>query len=70
MDRTLELYNLKDDIGELTNLIENNSEKTKELSTVLSNFLRETKAVMSIDKRTNEPVEYPDEIIDKIEMLQ
>ena len=69
MDRTLELYNLKDDIGETNNLVEINSNKTKELSLVLSDFLRETKAVMSIDKRTNKLVEYPDEFFDRKEML-
>jgi hypothetical protein len=63
MDRELELYNLKNDIGEEENLVEENSEKTKELSKVLSDFLRETNAGMSIDKRTNKQVEYPDEII-------
>jgi arylsulfatase A-like enzyme len=61
-NRELELYNLKNDIGEEKNLVKENSEKTKELSTILSDFLRETKAVMSIDKRTNKLVEYPDEI--------
>lgn len=69
MDRSLELYNLKDDIGELTNLAKENSKKTKELTMILSDFLRKTKAVMSIDKRTKKLVEYPDEIFDQIEML-
>lgn len=62
MERTLELYNLKDDIGEMTNLSEEKDEKTKELSTILSDFLRETNAGMSLDKRTNNLIEYPDEL--------
>jgi len=63
MNRELELYNLKNDIGEEENLVKENTEKTKELSIVLSDFLRETNAGMSIDKRTNKQVEYPDEIM-------
>ncbi len=61
MDRKLELYNLKDDLGETANLIEKNRHKTEELTTILSAYLRDTKAVMSFDKKTNRPVEYPDE---------
>ena len=61
MDRKLELYNLKNDIGEEENLAEKNSEKTKELTKILSDYLRETKAGMSFDKITKTLVEYPDE---------
>ena len=63
MDRTFELYNLKNDIGEEENLLEINKTKARELSKLLSGFLRETKAKMSIDKRTGKPVEYPDMLL-------
>ena len=63
MDRSLELYNLMDDIGETKNLLEANREKSIELITILSDFLRETRAGMSIDKSTGKTVEYPDEVM-------
>jgi arylsulfatase A-like enzyme len=62
MNRELELYNLKEDIGEKVNLADQNKEKTKELSRILSDHLRETKAGMSFDKKRNKLVEYPDEM--------
>jgi arylsulfatase A-like enzyme len=63
MDRRLELYNLLEDIGENDNLALKEKEKTNELAGILSDYLRETRAGMSLDKRTGKLVEYPDEII-------
>ncbi len=40
----IELYNLKDDIGEKNNLTESNSDKTKELLEILENWRTETHA--------------------------
>ncbi|NOR76243.1 MAG: sulfatase-like hydrolase/transferase [Draconibacterium sp.] len=40
----IELYNLKDDIGEKNNLAETNSEKVKELLTILGNWRTKTNA--------------------------
>jgi arylsulfatase A-like enzyme len=58
-DRRRELYNLKEDIGESTNLVEENPEKTRELAKVLSDYLKNVDAQMPVDKRTGEKVEYP-----------
>jgi hypothetical protein len=48
----MELYNIKEDIGETTNLIEENPEKSKELAKVLSDYLKDVDAQMPIDKNT------------------
>jgi len=58
--RKLELFNLKSDIGESTNLADKNPEQLRTLATALSDHLRKTNAVMPIDKATNKPVPLPD----------
>jgi len=58
-NRQMELFNLKDDIGEQNNLRKTNLEKVKELAVILSNHLKEVNAQMPVDKATNEPVPYP-----------
>ena len=63
IDRKLELFNLKSDIGETTDLAQENSEKKAELVHLLSNYLAMVKAQMPIDKSINKPVEYPNQII-------
>ena len=69
--RRLELFNLRDDIGEQLNLSDTNRIKTRELAVILSNHLRETNAKMTIDLSTNSPVEYPDQILfQRSELLQ
>ena len=45
-DGALELYNLKEDIGEKRNLVKENPEKTRELHRMLHAWLSETKAQM------------------------
>ncbi|TMM58034.1 sulfatase [Maribacter algarum] len=62
-DRSMELFNLKDDIGETKNLTELNPEKLKELATTLSDYLKGVNAQMPIDKETGEVVEYPIQIL-------
>jgi len=37
-------------------------DSAKELARILADFLRKTKAGMTIDKATNKPVEYPDQL--------
>ena len=59
--RKLELFNLKEDIGE-KNVLADNQQKKMELVKVLSDFLREAGGQMPIDKTTGKPVEYPDEL--------
>lgn len=62
LDRSMELFNLKDDIGETKNLVEENPEKLKDLATTLTNHLKAVQAQMPIDKETGEVVPYPNEL--------
>jgi hypothetical protein len=62
--RKLELYNLRDDIGEKADLAAKEPTKLKELATILSDYLRAAGGQMPMDKRTQRLVEYPDEVID------
>ena len=58
-DNHFELYNLKDDIGETSNLIENHRDIAKSLANELRLFLIETNADMPIVKDTSRPVPLP-----------
>ncbi len=58
-----ELYNLIEDIGEKKNLASANPEKVRALAKILGDHLRETGALMSIDKTTKKAVPYPDDVI-------
>ena len=60
--RKLELFNLKEDIGEQRDLAASRQEKTRELSGILSTFLRDAGAGMTVDTASGKPVEYPDQI--------
>jgi hypothetical protein len=44
----LELYNLKDDVSESTNLADAEPEKTKQMLTLLDNWRRKVKADMPV----------------------
>lgn len=63
-DRSFELFNLKEDIGETENRKEDNPEKLKELASVLTNYLKQVNAQMPTDKATGKHVEYPSEVLD------
>lgn len=63
VERRLELFNIKNDIAEQNNLANEEKEKVIELAKILSDHLRECKAKMTIDKKSKQPVEYPDEIL-------
>lgn len=63
-DQHLELYNIKDDIGEQHNLVETEPKKSRELAKVLSDYLREVKAQMPVEKATGKIVPYPDEVLE------
>ena len=58
-DRRMELYNLRLDIGETKNLVEDQLEKVREMASVLTNYLISVKAQMPIDRKTGKEVEYP-----------
>ena len=62
-DRHFELFNIKEDIGELNNLSEENFEKTKELAVKLGNYLRSVDAQRPINKKSGEVVDWPDEVM-------
>ncbi len=59
----LELYNVKEDIGEAKNVAAANPEKVKELAKILSDRLRANRASMPIVRSTGKPVPMPDELL-------
>ena len=61
-EKSLELYNLDDDIGERNDLAKHRPEKVTELVSILSNHLKQSGARMAIDKRSGEEVPLPDQI--------
>lgn len=63
-DRSFELFNLQEDIGETKNRATDSQEKLKELATVLTNYLKQVDAQMPKDKVTGKVVEYPSEAIE------
>jgi arylsulfatase A-like enzyme len=54
-----ELYNLREDLGETTNLAERMPRKVAELDALLEGFLRETKAVLPIANPAYDPEAFP-----------
>ena len=58
-DRRMELYNLKEDIGETKNLFEENPEKSRELARTLSDYLEKVEAQMPVERTTGERIEFP-----------
>jgi len=63
VDRRLELYNLRADIGEEHNLADSEREKLREMTDTLTEFLRSAGAKMPVDKTTGKTVEYPADIL-------
>jgi arylsulfatase A-like enzyme len=57
-----ELYNLQDDIGETNNLANRFPEKTKQMSKLLTNELKKSKAPMPVFKNSGKQVPWPDEV--------
>ncbi|SHJ79913.1 sulfatase [Pseudozobellia thermophila] len=62
LDQHMELFNLKEDIGETKNLVETDTIKAKELARNLSDYLKDVDAQMPILKTTGEVVPYPIEL--------
>lgn len=60
--KKLELYNLKEDIGELNDLAQKNPGKTKELAKALTKQLKGMGALRPTWKSDGKPVAWPDEI--------
>lgn len=63
IDSSFELFNLKNDIGETNNASPQNTAKTKELATELSNYLRSINAQMPIRTDLKKQVAWPDEVL-------
>ncbi|MCU4174235.1 sulfatase [Marinilabiliaceae bacterium N1Y90] len=62
-DQSYELFNIQDDIGELSDLAEQEPEKVKELSKKLGNYLRSVNAQRPILKSSGQKVPWPDETL-------
>ncbi|MCF0069848.1 sulfatase [Dyadobacter sp. CY261] len=58
----LELYNLRDDIGEAHDLATSNPAKVKELAALLTKQLKAWNAQWPVFKATGKPVPFPDEV--------
>ena len=59
----LELYNLREDIGETHDLAAENPQKCAELATILSDKLREWGSPMPFNPAEGKPVPFPDELL-------
>ena len=59
---SLELYNLKEDIGETVNVADSHPEITRQLAVTLSDSLRAWHSPMPVVVQTGLPAPYPDEI--------
>ncbi len=62
-DQQFELFNIADDIGESTNLASSKPEIKEALAKELGEYLRNVEAQMPTLKETNQPVPWPDEMI-------
>ncbi|SIR40699.1 sulfatase [Maribacter ulvicola] len=62
--QTLELYNIKNDIAESNNLASKNKKELHKLASILTDYLKSSKAQMPKYKATGEPVPYPNEIVE------
>jgi len=64
VDESMELFNLKDDIGETKNLATENPERLKDLGTTLTDYLKSVKAQMPTDKETGKVVPFPLDVLE------
>jgi len=64
-DRRFELFNIREDIGEKTNLADKRPDKVRELAAVLDAYIRRVDGQLSIDKETGKPIEMPLEALAK-----
>lgn len=67
-DSSMELFNIKEDIGETRNLINEQPAKAWELAKILSDYLRKVKAQIPARKDTGEQIPYPDEVLNSYTM--
>ena len=69
-DGRLELFNLREDISEQNELSNKEPRKLREMAGVLSDFLRETRARLPIDKATGKKIVYPVELLGRTRSRQ
>ena len=62
--QSFDLFNIKEDIGELNNLADDFPDKTKDLAIKLGRYLKEVKAQRPSFKNTGKLVPFPDELWD------
>ena len=62
LDQSLELYNIREDLSETTDLAREEVQIKEDLVRLLSDYLRETDAGMPILTSTGQAVPYPDEV--------
>ncbi|MEM7374060.1 MAG: sulfatase [Bacteroidota bacterium] len=62
-DRSFELFNIAQDIGEQNNLADQEPVKLQALAHTLTDYLKTVDAQMPTDKHTGQLVEYPDEVL-------
>ena len=62
LDQSLELYNIRTDLSETSDLAGEEVRIKEELASLLSDYLREVNAGMPLLSETNKPVPYPDEV--------
>lgn len=60
---SLELYNLKDDIGEQTDLAKANPQKVREMAVVFTEQLKKWDAQMPVFKRTGKSLRWPEQVV-------
>ncbi|MBC8767293.1 sulfatase [Arenibacter sp. BSSL-BM3] len=68
IDGRMELFNIKEDIGETKNLVNEQPVKTLELAKILSDYLRKVEAQIPSQKVTGDQVAYPDEVLNSRNM--
>ncbi|RTE55394.1 DUF4976 domain-containing protein [Arenibacter aquaticus] len=67
-DSSMELFNIKEDIGETKNLMNEQPAKAWELAKILSDYLRKVEAQIPARKDTGEQIPYPDEVLNSYNM--
>ena len=67
LDQSFELFNIKEDIGETQNLVDQNASKLKELALQLSDYFEKEKAQMPANKHTGEMIPLPAQVLEQNE---
>ncbi|MEQ6119853.1 sulfatase [Reichenbachiella sp. MALMAid0571] len=63
LDENFELFNIPNDIGETQNLVKDHPEKVKELSMILTKYLRNVDAQFPVHKLSGKTVAFPESVV-------